>query len=308
MIIPLSLIALLAAGAAPSLGAGDAVTVVRELYLQDEQVALIGNALAVANADLCQRRMYDSGIAIGTLGQYAPHYRAAAARVLGLHDQPTVTLIVPKSPAAVAGVRVGDILIDADGAAFAAPAPTAQPNFAPVQAATAVLETAMGDGRMHLTVERGGARLTIDIAGVAACRARFLVAGDRFDAFATPEGWIEVSPKALDFAGTNDAIAAILAHEVAHVALGHGPATGKLRRAQELQADRLMPYLMKRAGVDPGAAVTLWQRFKAKRLGGLFPGGSYPGWSERIRAVSAERDRIAAGSSMPPDELRPGRD
>jgi len=308
MIIPLSLIALAIGGAVPSTTSEGAAAVVRALHAQDETVALVGYRLATANVDLCGRKMVESGATIGMLGQYSPDYRSAAASVLLLTDRPTVATIVPDSPAARAGLRVGDVLVDADGTAFAAPAASSKASFAAVEAATGVLETAIGDGHVRLTVERDGARRTVEVDGVPSCRARFQVAGNTLDALATPTGWIQISPKMLDFADTPDALAAVLGHELAHEALGHQPVGGKLRRAQELQADRLMPYLMKRAGFDPDAAIKLWRRFKAKGLGGLFSGGSYPGWSERIRAVTAERDRIAGGATRPPDELLLKRD
>jgi len=111
------------------------------------------------------------------------------------------------------------------------------------------------------------------------------------------------------FAKTPDELAAILAHELAHNALGHRKARAKVQRLQELQADRLMPYLMARAGFDPAAAVVLWRRFQAQRLGGLFPSATHPSWSDRVRAVDSERARIAGlvssgGTIVPPDDLK----
>lgn len=300
MIIPLNLALMLAFPAA----ADDRPAVVRALHAQDETVALIGYRLATANTDLCIRKTVESGLSIGTLGQYAPDYRAAAASEFDLTDRPTVALIAPDSPAARAGMQPGDVLVAADGAAFPTTPATGSASFTPVEAATATLEAAMADGHVRLSILRAGQPVTVEFDGVPACRARFQVAGNALDAIATPAGWIEISPRLVDFAATPDALAAVLGHELAHEALGHGPAKGNVRRAQELQADRLMPYLMKRAGFDPSAAVTLWQRFKAKSLGGLFSGATYPGWSERIRAVTAERDRIAGGAMMPSDDLR----
>lgn len=176
----------------------------------------------------------------------------------------------------------------------------------------ATLDAALSDGRARLTVARGGARLTIDLKGVTACKARFqLVPGNDADAVANGT-WVQLSTRMAGFATSADELAAVLAHELAHNALGHRKATARIQRLQELEADRLMPYLMVRAGYDPNAAVVLWRRFLAKRLGGLFPSATHPPWAERLRAVEAERARIAALVSrgdtvLPPDDLKPRR-
>lgn len=171
------------------------------------------------------------------------------------------------------------------------------------------LDAALGDGKARLTIERAGQRLTVDLIGVAACKARFqLVPGDYADAVANGT-WVQLSTRMAGFATSPDELAAILAHELAHNALGHRKAEARIQRLHELQADRLMPYLMTRAGFDPGAAVVLWRRFEAKRLGGLFPSATHPSWSNRVRAVETERARIADLASrgdtvVPPDDLK----
>jgi hypothetical protein len=296
---PLLAFVLIAAG--PSAD-DQATSVVRALLQQDVAVATIGYRMATANVDLCVEHMVDSGMLIETLGQYGAAFRPAARQVLGLSDGPTVALVVAGSPAERAGLKPGDVLVDADGAPFAAAPPTsADGRFAGVEAAMTALDTALADGK---------ARLTIDLIGIAACKARFqLVPGDYADAVANGT-WVQLSTRMAGFAKTPDELAAILAHELAHNALGHRKAKAKVQRLQELQADRLMPYLMARAGFDPGAAVVLWRRFQAQRLGGLFPSATHPSWSDRVRAVESERARIAGLVSrgdaiVPPDDLEP---
>jgi predicted Zn-dependent protease len=132
--------------------------------------------------------------------------------------------------------------------------------------------------------------------------------GNDIDAVANGT-WIQVSTRAAGFTSTPDELAAILAHELAHNALDHRKGKAKIQRGQELAADRLMPWLMARAGYDPAAATSLWRRFKAKRLGGLISDSTHPGWTERLQAVEAERARIAlqlsnGGTIVPPDDLR----
>ena len=306
-------VAALALAAAAPVADDQTILVVRGLLQQDTAVATIGYRLATANVDLCIDRMAESGMLIETIGQYGAAFRAAAVRELGLTDRPTIALVVQGSPAERAGLRRGDVLIDADGTPFVpAPPKSDDGRFAPVEAAMTTLDAALSDGRVRLTVMRGSDRLTIDLTGIAACKARFqLVPGNDADAVANGT-WVQLSTRMAGFATSADELAAILAHELAHNALGHRKAAARVQRQQELDADRLMPYLMARAGFDPGAAVALWRRFLAKRLGGLFPSATHPPWTERLRAVETERARIAALVSrgdtiLPPDDLKPRR-
>lgn len=310
MIKPLSSLLAVALIAAAPTGDDEATSVVRDLLRQDVAVATIGYRLATANVDLCVEHMVDSGMLIETLDQYGAAFRPAARQVLGLHDGPTVALVVAGSPAERAGLKPGDVLVDADGVPFAAAPPdSAEGRFAGVEAAMTALDAALADGKARLTIARAGQRQTVDLIGVAACKARFqLVPGDYADAVANGT-WVQLSTRMAGFATTPDELAAILAHELAHNALGHRKAKAKVQRLHELQADRLMPYLMARAGFDPGAAVMLWRRFEARRLGGLFPSATHPSWSDRVHAVEIERARIAGqasrgGTIVPPDDLK----
>lgn len=295
-------------GAAPE--QDQSIAIVRSLLVEDGAVATTGYRLAAANVDLCRDHMIESGLLIETLAQYGAEYRAAAASVLNLTDRPTVALVVSGSPAARAGIKPGDALIDADRMPFAAAPPSSREGvFAPVDAAMGILDAALADGVARLTVLRDGQRVAVDVTGIAVCRGRFQVLPGS-DADASANGtWVQISTTMAALADTPDELAAILGHELAHNALGHRKASPRIQRVQELQADRLMPYLMARAGFDPQAAVTLWQRLKRKRLGGLFPSATHPGWTERIRAVSVEcakieEMRVRGGAILPPEDLR----
>jgi len=125
------------------------------------------------------------------------------------------------------------------------------------------------------------------------------------NAFALPGGKVGINTGLLRIATTDAQLAAVVAHEMAHVTSNHAQSRvqrnqvidlgsavlgavlggaensqqvgqmaqqgGKVlfglpfSRSQELEADRIGTIFMARAGYDPGAAVTLWQRMGASQ-------------------------------------------
>lgn len=123
------------------------------------------------------------------------------------------------------------------------------------------------------------------------------------NAFALPGGKVGVNTGLLSVARTDGELAAVIAHEMAHVTSNHaqsriernqtiamggailgavlsgaenGQELGQLAqeggqiafgltfsRAQELEADRIGTLFMARAGYDPAEAITLWQKMGA---------------------------------------------
>jgi len=128
------------------------------------------------------------------------------------------------------------------------------------------------------------------------------------NAFALPGGKVGINTGLLQIAVTEGQLAAVLAHEMAHVTSNHaqlriqnnqsiavggaivgalfggsesGEQIGKIAqqggqiafglsfsRAQELEADRVGTIFMARAGYDPAEAITLWERMGAQSQSG----------------------------------------
>ena len=155
------------------------------------------------------------------------------------------------------------------------------------------------------------------------------------NAFALPGGKIGVFRGMLDIASTQDQLAAVIAHEVGHViarhgaervsqrvviegglaavsaavgdgvkgplimgALGLGATVGVLlpySRTHEAEADAIGMSLMARAGFNPKAAVTLWQ--KMARANGEQPPeflSTHPAPSTRIEELQAQLPQARA--------------
>lgn len=148
------------------------------------------------------------------------------------------------------------------------------------------------------------------------------------NAFALPGGKIGVYTGLLPVAQTQDQLAAVIGHEVAHVIAGHSAArvsnelatqlglqvfsatTGynpeliglganllllmPFGRADETEADVLGLDYMARAGFDPRAAVTLWQNM-ARASGGQAPPefmSTHPSNETRIRDLNSRMDAV----------------
>lgn len=144
------------------------------------------------------------------------------------------------------------------------------------------------------------------VADVPGARWEFEVFDDpTANAFALPGGKVGINTGLLKVATTDAQLAAVVAHEMAHVTSNHAQSrvqrnqtiavgsallgavlggsdnseqVGQMAqqggtllfglpfgRSQELEADRIGTIFMARAGYDPGAAVTLWQRMGASQ-------------------------------------------
>ncbi len=84
--------------------------------------------------------------------------------------------------------------------------------------------------------------------------------------YASTNGYgVRVSTGFVRLAASDDELAFVVAHEMAHEVRGHRAYMDlNLRRRQELEADQLGLVLMAHAGYDPRAAVSLVQRMRAQ--------------------------------------------
>ncbi|MGE5568416.1 MAG: M48 family metalloprotease [Rhodospirillales bacterium] len=135
------------------------------------------------------------------------------------------------------------------------------------------------------------------------------------NAFALPGGFVFVYEPLVDmFSADEDALAFVLAHEMAHVLLGHareaqlrrlllgrisagaggiGQLAEKLlalaySREDELEADREAVAIMKAAGFDTAGAAAFFRRSERVEFPALEYFSTHPPARERLRAVQAQ--------------------
>ena len=282
-------------------------------------MATAGYRLAVAGAPFCQPASGQLGLAFHDLSQYAGAAQDDARRVFGLGEWPAVLAVVPGSPAEQAGVRIGDELVAIGGAAVAAADGTR--SYARMAALADQVEAATAKGSVTLSLRRAGAPLSLTLTPAVACPSRFqLVPSSGFNAEADGT-YVQITSRFALFAADDAELAALLAHELSHNILRHrvrldaaGRKRGiagmfgrnaRLSRAAELEADRLAPYLLERAGYPTAALIDVWKRLRREHGLGILRNPDHPGEKERIAAMQAEIDRIArlkaAGEPLRPD-------
>lgn len=294
------------------------------LAAKDLRVATVAYRLQTAAIPLCQHRVGLPGLIVQDASQYRADLRPAMGALFNLTDLPAVTGVVPGGPAAVAGLRAGDQLVAMNGASLAAiPARrTRRANGTRFTAIANRLADAFAHGPVRLMLRRDGVTMVRRITGTPGCAS--LV---QLDLAATRNAGadghtVTISQGLLDFIDSDDELAVVLGHELAHDILGHREYLGQTRtgdglfagigangeriRETEREADYYGLYLDAWAGYDIDAAVPFWQRMaRAGWLQTLIGDGTHPGFSERIGELAREAGLIhaqrATGAPLRPD-------
>lgn len=313
----LSLTAVIEAAPAAPLADDVAVEVLRQLRADDVRLATIADRIARASAEICPVTQPLPGLVVHDLSQYTSNFRDAARSLFGADRGISVEGVVPGSPAEAAGIRPDDMLLAIDGTRLDAMEGDADH----MPAVRAVIDRAMADGRARLDLRRGGAPLTIEVAGVRGCISRVEIRPSE-----SYNGWADgttaqLSSAMVDFTADDDELAVVIAHEMSHNILRHrvrlneaGVSRGlfaqigrnaRLTRTTEIEADRLSIYLVARAGYDHHAAARFWDRLLRQHGAGILADGTHLGRSKQVALVSGvarEVDALKAAGKplMPP--------
>ncbi|MFN3930116.1 MAG: M48 family metallopeptidase [Brevundimonas sp.] len=287
----------------------------------DQRVARVAWRLSTANADLCPVVRTSAGWALHSARQYSLDLRPHAESRFGLiGDLPGVLAVPPDSPAAAAGFAPGDLIVEAAGAELNPGDGESAPSWTGLERNLRVIDTALASGRTTFMVQRGDDRIHIALTPERACGYDVqLDPSDELNARADGRR-LFISTALAEFARTDDELALILGHELAHHVLGHRPwneAGGAARRANdgawkaesggggaEQQADRAGLYLLARAGYDPTVAAPFWRRFGESNWRVRFPQIGHASAGSRAQALEAVEREIEA-KRRSGGELRP---
>jgi hypothetical protein len=239
----------------------------------DARVARIAFRLADAGRVRCPTLVPSSGLVLQHLSQFDAADRAGIVAVQPLDHGAGVIAVVPGSPASMADVRPGDVLVAVDGAPLPPEAGlTDRFDAVRAHARADLVEDVLARDAITVTLLRAGR--TAQAATIAArivprqvCPSRVRLArSDQRNAYADGRH-VFVTTGLLARMDGDDELAFILAHEMAHNILGHAAAmrregvkrgigatfgrSGTVLRQAERDADMLAGELMLDAGFDP---------------------------------------------------------
>jgi hypothetical protein len=291
---------------------------------EQRRVYDIAQRLYNANSELCHRTAPAIGIQFENLNDYQRDFREAAQSLWGVSDRPSISWIGEQSPAAEAGLQLRDQLVAVNGRAV-------QPGRRSSRQATDMLREANQSGAVSLQVLRGTQTLTLSVTPRTTCAYQFYVV-DAADINAAADGrTIIVNRGLLRFVRSDEELALILGHELAHNAMRHiesmqtnammgtiggavldvlaaaggvntggafadaGGDLGRMMFSQqfESEADYVGLYFTARAGFDISSAEQFWRRMAAENPRSIRFAYTHPNTAERYLGLAATRDEIA---------------
>jgi Zn-dependent protease with chaperone function len=288
---------------------------IRAFAAQQVRLATIAYRISTASAELCRPAAL-TGIITHDLTEYDRSLRPAVSRAFSLTSGIGVVGIVPESAAARAGlqiddeiVRVGDVSVE-DESAFG----VAAKSYNRHKAFAALLAGARPSGAVQLLVRRNGQLRSVEITPEAGCGGDVALANSS-QLNAWSDGAHVVVTTAMNrLARSDDEIAFVIAHEMAHNILGHSQGAGQRRgifggiakaRRDETDADSFAVGLMSRGGYQPEGGIT-FLRTVGRRLWWALS-LDHPTFDRRVRTVStaiaelpARNARYAIAASVPP--------
>lgn len=277
--------------------------------------------LMKANADFCGKTAAMNGLSAWNVHSVPRQFQRAAATLYGLDDVLRVNQVSPSSPAEKAGLRSGDAIISVNGQEV-----TPGPRAARIAAEAF---TTAGAQQSEVVISRDGKAQSIVVTPVRACDFPVFLDANNNDVNAYADGnRIVIAKGIVRFAESDNELALVIAHELAHNALEHvskqqqnaaigafsglaidgifaglgvgtqgqfaelgqAMAVGQNSVAFEQEADYVGMYFMARAGYSINGVADFWRRMGAENSSSITQRGSHPSSPERFIAI----DRTAA--------------
>lgn len=268
----------------------------------DGRVAQVTFRLTTAARARCASTETSAGLVVQHLSQFGLADRPGMATAAALDRGPGIAAIVPGGPAAIAGIEAGDVLLAIHGVAVPPESALDRPFDARRAHARADLidDLLTSAAPLSLDLLRHGAHLHLTVSPRPACTARVRLARSRQRNAYADGRHVFLTTGLLALLRSDDEVAFVIAHELAHNQLGHAALLrdagvghglgrtlgrrGRVVRGSEQAADEFAGEMMLDAGFDPVAGAQLLPRLGSGDLGiALF--ASHASDKDRVEAM-----------------------
>lgn len=278
---------------------------IRELAAQELRLATIAYRIAAANTYACTTREVITGLVLHDLTRYDHSVRPAVARAFSMATGFGILAIVPGSVAAQAGLRIDDEIITVGPYSVEdAQAHTRPKSYQRMERFHALAHRALANGQTELLIRRGGRLLRLAMRAQHGCGGKLaLTSSSTLNAWADGKH-VVVTTGMTALSRSDDEIAFVIAHEMAHNMLNHFRHDGHSRgifgfsriKRGEIEADTYAVELMKSAGYQPAGGISFLENARRRLWWSISL--DHPGFGRRIKIVSAaiqanERKTIA---------------
>lgn len=194
--------------------------VLENVIQQTSRVQRVATPIFVAAAPLCGDRLRSiSGIWVANAHSFGSEFHMAA-RSLGLSDTLVVLSVVPGSPATQAGLAKGDRIVGVNGGALLG-------SSAPVEWAKRAPSSTSRLIPIHISYERNGVTKSAKVNPTWGCSFDLqLVRDDAVNAYANGQA-LFITTGMMRFAQSDEELAVVVGHELAHNAMRHNDAAKK---------------------------------------------------------------------------------
>lgn len=312
----IGLVAAISAGCSSSVAGGlaDPVQRLETLTGTDRRVGLVFERLIVANVALCSATAPMAGWILHAASPYSRTLRPLAEIHYGLRgDLPGILAVAPGSPAVEAGLAPGDLITGVNGAALPDGGASQEARHAGFAQNLERLARGLAVGHMEITVVRDHTDLDLMIEPRNACDYAVQVDPSALLNAKADGRRVYITTGMAGEATSDDELAMILSHELAHNILRHDQNASALMllpwrgAVAERDADRLGLYLVARAGFSVDAAVEFWRRYGEAHWWSRQAQWGHPSTPERYRTLIGVREEIAhirdQGSDLVPADL-----
>ncbi len=280
---------------------------------QHVRVFNIWDRLAAANAEFCPEKIPAVGWWVSTPGGVSETLRGEYVRKFGGGDIPRITYLHAGGVAEKAGMRAGDQVVSVNGVVLAIGWNGQMSNW----------RTWKETSPLKVEYLRGGKRRLVNLTPVEACKFNVVVGPETTVNATASIDTISVSVGMLDFLTSDDDLALVIGHELAHHTEGHigkslgnsvlggllvggitavlggtptmaqdmtrlGMQAGQQAFTQEFEseADYVGLYFTARAGYRIDGAAELWRRMGELNPNSINFGSTHPTSAKRSVALS----------------------